>query len=300
MLFILIGATISWIFLLYREADARTRDPALQEWFGVRTGNTSSQTLPDFGFIMPRCVRMELHNELWRENYRCLRALFPKAPIVIIDDHSNTTLVDQGFNMTNAVVVPSKLPPGKGEALPYLYFHKHKPFRKAVMLNDGMFILQREPLWSALQNTSDYRFLWHFDSVSLQYDLEAQHFLISTLCPETQDQLRALQGNSEQWAASFASAVIMTWDFLDHLNATYGFVSMLSAVEGRDHRKGLERVVGLTCIDATGRRPASQLSVYGDIHAHMKPFNYFWYEYMRQKATGALSNVTAVKVWNGR
>lgn len=104
-------------------------------------------------------MRNVLHEELWRESYRCIRALFPYAPIVIIDDYSNMTLVDQNFAMTDAFVVPSELPPGKGEALPYLYFRKHRPFKKAVMLNDGMFILQREPLWSALQNTTDYRFL---------------------------------------------------------------------------------------------------------------------------------------------
>lgn len=95
---------------------------------------------------MPRCMRRELHNELWQQSYRCPRALFPEAPIVIIDDHSNATLVDQDFNMTNAIVVSSRLPPGEGEALSYMYFHKHRPSQKAVMLNDGMFIPQREPL----------------------------------------------------------------------------------------------------------------------------------------------------------
>ena len=87
-------------------------------------------------------------------------------------------------------------------------------------MTDGMFILQREPLWSALQNATDYPFLWHFDSPTLHYDLEAQHFLIGALRPERQDGLRLLHGNYDKWAASFASAAIMTWDFMDHLNAT--------------------------------------------------------------------------------
>lgn len=52
----------------------------------------------------------------------------------------------------------------------------------------------------------------------------------------------------------------MMWDFLDHLNTTYGFVRMLAVVEGRDHLKGLNRVVGLTCLDATGRRPMHSLA----------------------------------------
>lgn len=130
--------------------------------------------------------------------------------------------------------------------------------------------------------------------------MEVQLFLIGTLHLEVQDRLRALQSDCSKWAASFASASIMTWDFLDHLNTTYGFVDMLLAIENRDHRKGLERLIGLASIDATGMRPLSQLSVYGSINAHRKPFNYFWYEYMREKANGALTNVTAVKVWNGR
>lgn len=255
--------------------------------------------LPEFGFIMPRCVRTPTHNELWRENYRCIRQLFPTVPIVIIDDHSDTTLVDHNFIMSGATLVHSNRSAGKGEALPYYYFHEHKPFKKAVMLNDGMFILNREPLLSAIHNTTDYRFLWDF-TYSQAYDSESQVYLIQTLSTPVQDEIETMRINEKSWAGCFASAAIMTWSFLDHLNDTYGFIHMLDAIQNRSHRMGLERLVALMSIHSSGMKPLSELSVYGSIHSHRRAFAYGWGDYVHDKVNGTLSNEGAVKIWNGR
>jgi len=261
----------------------------------------SQDALPEFGFIVPRCVCKPIHNELWRENYRCVRGLFPRAPIVIIDDYSDMTLVDQNFTMTDAIVVQSELPPGKGEALPYLYFHKHKPFKKAVVLNDGMFILQREPLWSALQNTTDYRFLWYFDFCH-ECDIEGTLHLMSALPEDVRDRVETLRQNTTKWVGCFASAAIMTWDFLDRLNTTYGLLGPVAdAVQDRLERMGLERVLALAAIDFTsGARPLPDMAVFGSLRSLPALGAYNWEMYMQDKASGALVNRAAIKIFNGR
>ena len=121
----------------------------------------------EYGFIVTRCVRSETHSYLWKECYSYIREHFPTASILIIDDHSNQTLIDQAFSgaMTKTTVIASELHPGAGEILPYYYYYKQdkdKPaFRKAVILQDGMFIIEKEPIASAIKATNDYRFLWY-------------------------------------------------------------------------------------------------------------------------------------------
>ena len=261
----------------------------------------SPADIPEFGFIMTRCVRSPTHNELWRENYRCLRRHFPTAPIVIIDDYSDLTQVDQNFRMTNAAVIYSELPPGKGEILPYYYFYHRRPFYKAVILNDAMLLQRREPLWSAIQSTSDFRYLWYFDDFR-DNELEEQLYLISALKAKHQDRLRDLHTRAGLWTGCFSSASIMTWDFVSHLHHTYGLLDMVPAIEGRKDRMGLERVMGLLTADAADRdltQSPDRWSVFGSILKHRKTGSYHWQDYVHDKAHGDIAE-PMVKIWNGR
>lgn len=271
---------------------------AQSESAGYRQGN-ASQFLPEFGFIISRYVASPDHDELWRECYKCIRAAFPDAPVIIIDDHSNVTLVDQDFDMVSSSVIASEFSPGKGEILPYYFFHKLKPFRKAVLLSDGMFILQKEPLLKAVRSTRDWRFLWHFMR-DRDISLEAQQSLIDVLRPDTRPQLHALRSDHTKWAGCFAASVIITWDFLNRLEENYEFFNMLDAINCRMDRMGLERLVALMSIDATALPPIENVSVYGSIHDQRRAFDYKWNDYVVDKASEALANERIVKVWNGR
>jgi hypothetical protein len=261
-----------------------------------------NSALPEFGFIMTRCVRLPVHNELWRENYRCLRRHFPTTPILIIDDYSDLTLVDQHFPMTNAAILYSDLPPGKGEILPYYYFYHRRPFRKAVMLNDGMLLQRREPLWSAIQHTSDFTCLWNFDEFR-DNELEEQLHLISALKADIQGRLRALRLDMNRWTGCFSSASIMSWEFVARIHKAYGLLDMVSAIQTRADRMGLERVLGLIAADSHGTSARSQhedtISVFGSIIQHRKTGSYSWQDYMQDKARGSITE-PIIKIWNGR
>lgn len=266
------------------------------------TQNQQADGIPEFGFIMTRCVRSAVHNELWRENYCCLRRHFPTAPILIIDDYSDLTLVDLDFTIDrHTTIMYSDLPPGKGEILPYYYFYHRRPFRKAVMLNDGMLLQSREPLWSAIQRTSDYRYLWHFDDFR-DNEADEQLYLISTLKPEVQDGLRSLRLRPDEWTGCFSSASIMTWDFLAATHQTYGLLDMVPAIEGRRDRMGLERLMGLITADAKILSTAfhgHRWSVFGSILEHRKTGAYSWQDYVYDKGQGGIVE-PMIKIWNGR
>lgn len=289
---------IVWILALSMVARLYRGSP--HEVSSLLANVPQNSTRPEFGFIMTRYVRSVVHNELWRENYRCLRQHFPTTPILIIDDYSDLTLVDQNFTMTNAAIIYSELPPGKGEILPYYYFYHKRPFNKAVMLNDGMLLQAREPLRSAILSTSDYRFLWHFDEFR-DNELTEQLYLISTLKHEVQDQVQTLRLQKDKWMGCFSSASIMTWEFVAHMHHTYGFLDVAAAIQSRADRMGLERLVGLIAADCDGTKSRSrdEVSVFGSILAHKKTGAYHWQDYIDDKRQGSITE-PMIKIWNGR
>lgn len=220
---------------------------------------------------------------------------------MIVDDYSDPELVSEGVELTNAVIIQSKLAPGRGEILPYYYFQKFKPFHKAVLLNDGMFVLKPEPLLSAVNECRNVRFLWHFEKDHNE-EYNKTTFLISkALRLNVRVRLEKLRSNVTQWVGCFAGASIMTWDFLNAIDSEYGFLHTVAYLDTRERRMGFERLVSLIALDSLGAGVnLSSMSVYGDIYSHRRAFKYNMSDYDRDREAGILSNCSAVKIWNGR
>ena len=77
----------------------------------------------NYGFIITRHVNSELTNKYWNNCVKCIRRFYPYRKIVIIDDNSNKDFVKSFYNFDNVEIIESKFP-GRGELLPYYYFHK--------------------------------------------------------------------------------------------------------------------------------------------------------------------------------
>ena len=275
------------------------------EKFGSLSSAPAPAPTEEYGFIITRCVKAEAHSYLWKECYSYIRQHFPMAPILIIDDHSNQTLIDQAFteSMTKTVVIASELHPGAGEILPYYYYYKQdkiKPaFRKAVILNDGMFIIEKEPMASAINATVDYRFLWYFDGGIVYYERSWQDMLIQGLKPEVKDHVIALHNQMELWAGCFASAMIITRDFLDLMESKYGLFGTIPMINTRLDRQALERILGMLSIDLTELRPPEQMSVWGHLSHHKKSSRYSYADFLADREAGTIGQA-GIKIWNGR
>ena len=256
-----------------------------------------------FGFIMIRCVRKYFHNEYWIESYRCIRQTFPNAPILIIDDYSDENLIDNHTRLDEqAQLVRSELEPGLGELLGYYYFKSLRPFDKAVILHDSMFLQHREPLFSTIQLTANITFLWHFDKEDVtNHNLKEQEKLISVLEPSVQERLRRLRNSGTSFGCFGGSAVI-SLGFLEQLEKKYGLFNLLSVTRSRGDRMAFERVFAYCCIDAMryGRNIAP-FSVFGNIFNHYGCFTYNFWEYLVDKSTSnVLDKMPCIKVWSGR
>lgn len=262
------------------------------------------QAAPEFGFILTRCVRNSVHDKYWQESHRCIRRLFPDSPIVIIDDHSVKALLSDSYQVDeNTHVVASPFPPGRGESLPYHYFLMERPFRKAIIMQDGMFLHRRTELAKAIADTVDYRFLWHFDEFLLN-DFAEQDKILSSMHRDQVPALRALRSNASAWAGCFGGSAIIAWDFLAVLQQRYGLLDALPAITNRGDRMGFERVLALCCIDGGGQtgsvRQGEGRSVFGNILRHRRAFEYSYSDYLADNASGSLEGEPCLKIWSGR
>jgi hypothetical protein len=116
--------------------------------------------MSSYGFIITRHVNSEKTNKYWNHAVRSIRRFYPFRKIVIIDDNSNQAFVRADYEYKNIQIVQSEYP-GRGELLPYYYFHKNKYFNNAVILHDSVFFHKRIHFEKFKQERIIP--LWHFD-----------------------------------------------------------------------------------------------------------------------------------------
>jgi hypothetical protein len=143
--------------------------------------------------------------------------------------------------------VASQFPPGRGELLPYLYFHSFRPFDKAVILHDAMFIVR--PIDDLVASVDRVAFLWDFGP---HYDqVEIVERMIREAPLGDADELQAMHRDVQRWTGCFGTCSVMAWEFLDEMMTRYGFPHRLAPFcDSRPARCALERVFALCCIMA--------------------------------------------------
>ena len=251
-----------------------------------------------FGFIFPRCVREERHNLVWKECYRCIRRIYPDAPIVIIDDGSIPDVLNEdGIELTHTTIEASEFP-GAGEMLPYIYFHKHRPWEKAVILNDSMLVQNPLPI----HDTDRIMFLWDFGSfigIDILIDYPYECYAMLALLKDPGKPKTIMSGS---WKGCFATASIISWEFLDLLQKTHGFLDIVEMINSRPYRCSLERVFALCVQCHVYPVPTVQGDIHYFLHRISRPWGYAIEHYMHDKANNEpfIAGSTIIKVWNGR
>ena len=234
------------------------------------------------GFIIIRHINSVQTNQYWIESLRCVRKWYPNHPIMIIDDNSNQELVSKDVDLTNVTVVQSEFPK-RGELLPYYYFYKLKPFDKAVIIHDSVFI-QSYINFDDVKNVS---LLWSFTH---EWDeSEAELSVIRTL--KNYKTLEGMYIHKHSWLGCFGVMSCITHDFLCKIVDEYDMFRLLDMIDSRDKRKCLERVFAVMCYSL-----ADVSSILGDIHLYTK-FNYYTFH---QYKNNELTNLPIVKIWTGR
>jgi hypothetical protein len=164
---------------------------------------------------------------------------------VIIDDNSNQKYVHADYNYKNIQVVNSEYP-GRGELLPYYYFHKYKYFDNAVILHDSVFFHKR--IHFELFKKERIIPLWHFDyNENMENSLRLAKYLKNADEIQTRlsnDIIETLSFKSYAWYGCFGVQSYINHAFLSSIEKKYNLFKLLNHVLNRTDRCSLERVMG--------------------------------------------------------
>jgi hypothetical protein len=253
-----------------------------------------------YGFVITRHVNSEQTNKYWNQCVKLIRTHYPFKKIVIIDDNSNPTFVKSDFDYKNIEIIQSEYPK-RGELLPYIYFLKNKWFDNAVIIHDSVFIHKRIPFERINDPVMP---LWHHD-----YDKENLQNLLR-ICSNLRNSLylkQKLNGNEinilglhrkDKFNLCFGVQSYINLKFLEMLEAKYKITNLISVINSRTDRCGLERIMGLL-FNQEYPLLNKKGSLFGNIMKHHRAFNYNYDQYL-QDFNNKKAYEPFVKVWTGR
>ena len=238
-----------------------------------------------FGFILTRCVKAPQHEVAWRECYDSIRRLYD-CLIIIIDDNSKQNLI-KDKELVNTIIINSEFP-GAGEFLPYYYFYKLKPFDKAIILHDSMFVQKEINI-----DNIDVKFLWYFDT-HRHDNAKFEKSLFEKL--NHSKELIDFYNQKTKWYGCFGVASIISYDYVQLLNDKYNFFILKNFIRNRLMRCALERVFA-TIAFYEGQVELSNCSLMGNILKYSPNFSFRWDHYVRTKIH---RDKKIMKIWFGR
>lgn len=246
--------------------------------------------MEDFIFILLRHIRDKETDRLWRESYISIRKFYPETTIMIIDD--NSSYQDEiTFPLSNCLIINSEYP-GRGELLPYYYFYKLKPSKKAVFVHDSVFFNSKIDF----SNIQSYEFFWTFNKV-----FDQDQLIIPIIEKFEDDNLVNFYRNKNLWNGCFGGMAIFTYSSIEKIVNEYPkfFTILLENIKCREERSGFERIIGCFFGYFHQKTP----TIFGDIHRWVqittkgeKRYDISFNEYLNLKGGDYL----IMKVWTGR
>jgi hypothetical protein len=242
----------------------------------------------DFGFIFTRCVKNKEDNQIWKNCYKGIRKFY-KEKIIIITDGSNKDLIEN-IELENVDLIDSEFK-GAGEILPYYYFHKLRPFKKAICMQDSMWFMKKFDFKN--YDLKDVVFLWEFYSNNKHF-IKEETELASLMSKEVLDRY-----NGTDWFGCWGACSFITIDFVDKLEENYKFLKLVNytGIE-RTYRHAFERIFGVICsiLSRTMSEKHSLFGAFFDAKTTKELKNINNYKNTNQSVV----NVNILKLFRGR
>jgi hypothetical protein len=187
--------------------------------------------------------------------------------------------------------------PGSGEILPYYYMYHRKLGKKAIILQDSMFIQCK----LEINDVKDYKFLWHFNSRNSILEVgEKLRAVVMSIETRSQTLYEGIYDTlmEHKWHGCFGSCMIITLDFLNELQEKTRMLDLLGEIKVRSDRCMLERLIGIYTHYIINK-DVKDVSLLGSIFQQSYNFGLTYDEYVC--AYSILTKESAIiKVWNGR
>ena len=238
------------------------------------------------GFIIVRCMKDKLSSKYWYRSYQSIRKLYNQIPIVIIDDNSNSVLVNAKLEseLTHCKIIQSEYP-GCGEILGFYYFLKYRWFQKAVVIHDSVFVHG----YIDFNACTPVRFIWQIETKDFD-DVELETQLLQKIG----EPYLSLYEKKQAWKGCFGVMAVIDYDFLVKIGDMF---RVIQDIKTRRHRSCMERIFAVMCFYHDPQL-LNRLSVMGDIHAYPLGWGYHFTQYEKERHTRPFP--AFVKVWTGR
>lgn len=260
--------------------------------------DSSSKT---YGFIIVRHVNSEITNRYWNQSVSCIQKHYPGQKIVVIDDNSDQTYVKAEMNYHNVTFIQSEYP-GRGELLPYYYFHKHHFFDHAVIIHDSVFFHKKVDFEKILH--LPVAPLWYFradqenvdNSIRIVKHLKNNENIVKQLT-NTDNMIMRMSFLHTKWAGCFGVMSWISYSLLDRINKEHDLFQMLRCVTCRKDRCCLERIMGVLFILYFPNLTQTKC-LFGNINGYLR-WGYTFQEYEIDVKKNKLPK-KIIKVWTGR
>ncbi len=244
---------------------------------------------------MTRCVRKPEHNRLYKESYKYIRQRYPNVKIVIIDDNSDKKILEE-MPMENVEIIQSEFP-GAGEYLPYYYTLTRKLFKKAILIQDSMFLNSN----INFDSLTDYKLLYYFDEEDKNDKNYVGNLIKQIEVLSRKDELMDFY-KSRNWVSCWGGAAGITLEFLERLERELSISKLKDVIKNRDDRIAFEHLIGLVCMFLKNK-PRNEVSFFGsfqDTILRRDPTLNGLYNFDMYLKDPVRIKESLIKVWNGR
>jgi len=227
--------------------------------------------MEEFGFILVRNVSDKNNDRYWKECYKCIRKFY-NDKIIIIDTGSNKEFISE-IELINCTIIDVEHPK-KALIASYYLMYTQKLFKKAVIIQDSVFIQE----YIDFNSVENVKFLWHFEHMADQPDKELRLLHMLDNC----EQLVYLYYYKNLWKGCFGSMCVITYDFIDLLEKKYNFIKLYDIINCWEDWMAFERVMAVLCT-FENITLCNQPSVFGDIFQNIYRWGYTMDEYLEEK-----------------
>jgi hypothetical protein len=220
---------------------------------------------------------------------------------MIVDDGSRKEYLREDIHMTRCTVIYEAEYRGRAELLPYMYFLRLRPFSRAVILHDSVFLQKRLDVEEGdLDAGKGIRFLWsipHRFDESIYNQIHRLIDGLKRLEKHERDEVRRYYTHGkEEWLGCFGVMSIVDHSWLEALEARYHLIEdLLPLIHSRNDRSALERVFAVVAYHH--QKKDVQPSLLGNIIGYI-PWGGTFSQYLLQYDT--YQTYPVIKVWTGR
>lgn len=247
------------------------------------------------GFVITRHITNKTTAQYWLNCYTQIRKFYPENEILIIDDNSNPEFITEPEEpLINCKIINSEFPK-RGEILAYYYFHKLKPFDKAVVLHDSVFLNS----YIDFDDIEHVKFLWSIATHAYDNGFEILR-LIQSL--NNSREILNMINNQDKWTGCFGVMSIISWKLVDYINKRYDFFPILvRLIDNREKRMALERIFAAMCYCCAGKHLVVKPDIFSDILTYYEPYGFkFGAITFTDYTSGLCKDLPIVKGWTGR